>query len=329
MNRSYLHLFTLFFAVISCETNPQICMEFKATPVVYAIFDRADTISHIYLVKSFSGDPQGPLINSRIADSIYYNEVLIAVEFKYQNTVDDTASPYIRKWEPAFEETVTDRDPGIFIYPYGRRYIIFQDLDSCYHVGLTILTAPFDTIKVSTPVISPPVMDYPQADGSWITMHRTKTLPIRWFGYEWNELNVEIEIETTTQDSHTILDTLVYYKKNIIYPDDLRKMYYVSSFSFESYLALLNSQLKFVPNVKYRRITNVSFEVICGNMDFKEYMNQFGELIDNVLTTYHSGPNSLVTSKSSRKITGLRFDPESIEQLEGDSALAKYKFVYW
>ena len=323
-----LNLATLLLTVLSCEIDPQISIEFKPTPVIYAIFDKADTISHIYLVKSFSGDPTGPLINSTIADSIYFHDVSIEAELLCDRIINDDRTIVISKWETAIEEIVLDRKPGIFIHPYGRRYTLLQNLDSCYFVRLTIYVPSFDTIKVKTPVISPPVMDYPQSDNSWIKFHQTNVLSIRWYGYAWNELKVSIEIETTTLDSYTIPDTLVFYKNNVIFPEDPKTQYYVSSFSFESYLALLNNQLSYVPNVKFRRIKNISVEVICGNDDFKNYMNHFGEIIDNVLTTYHSEPQSLVTSKSSKRITGLQLDPESITSLEMEPRLAKFKFIY-
>lgn len=297
-------------------------------PVIYAIFDKSNSISHVYIVKTFSGDPNGPNINSTITDSIYFNDVSIKAEFLCERILNDNRTMLYRKWETALEETVLDRKPGIFLYPQGRRYALRNDLDSCYFVRLTIFTPSLDTIKVKTPVISPPVMDYPQSDNSWIKFHRTNVLPIRWYGYAWNELKVEFEIETTTHDSYTILDTLVYYKNNIIIPNEPKTQYYVSSLSFESYLKLINNQLRFIPNVKFRKIKNISVEVICGNSDFRNYMNHFGEILDNVLSTYHSEPQSIVTSKSSRRITGLRFDPESIDQLSTDPDLAKYKFVY-
>jgi hypothetical protein len=250
MRQKYIYLYILFLAGISCETEPEICVGFSSTPVIYTIFDRSDTISHIYVARSFSGNPNGPMINAKIFDSIYYDNVSIQAELLFAGKEHDEIISY-HEWEPAVEEQVINRNPGIFSNPIGRRYTIFRDLDSCYYARLSIYIPSFDTIKLKTPIIPPPIMDYPQVDGSYITLHRTKTLPISWYGYAWNELKVEIEIETAIQGSHTIIDTLTFWKNNIVFPDDPKSNHYVSIFSFESYLKLLDTQLSRVNNVKF------------------------------------------------------------------------------
>lgn len=313
---------------MSCETNPIICYDIDETPIIYAIFDNKDIESRIYVAKTFSGDPLGPLINSKISDSIYFKDITIRSELFFR-PIDGSINQQYSIWKIANEENVINRQAGVFAYPLGKSYIIRQELKNCFHVQLEILIPSYDTIFLETPIIDSPILDYPQTDNSWISFYRSKLLPIRWYGNSWNEIQVEFEIETITFDSHTINDTLIYHQSHIIYPEDKRKNYFVSYFSFENYLQLLNSQLSFIPDVKYRKIKNINVEVICGNNDFKEYMIRIGDFHDySSLITYNSKPQSLVTSKSSKKIFGLRLDPESIEELENDSALAKYKFIY-
>lgn len=317
----------MVLVLTSCETDPSVDLMTESIPVCYAIFDCQDSVNNIILTKTFHGDPFGPYYNSKIFDSVYYKNAHVNLTLYYDyGRVFQIQYDTIRK--TALEELEFQKKPGVFTNPLGQKFVLYQNLTDCYQIDALITTSSNDSLILSTRIIKAPIVKYPQFEGSFIELSPTQVFEIKWNGYSWNEVKIQFVIETTTS-SKIIQDTLVFFKKGLNTSDHPYLKIFSTSFPYNAYLALLNSHLKNNADVSFRMIKDISVEVLCGVASFRDYMDIFNEVVDNVLTTYHSEPISLFSSKSSSRIAGLKFSQSTIEKMKNDPDLTKFKFKYW
>jgi len=310
----------------SCETDPDINLDMQPDPVFYAIFDKADTVSKIYLTKSFSGDPMGPYYNAKIFDSIYYKDVDLRVVV-YFNSQTASEQSHDGKIIIPDKRICWNKSPGVFSNQYVE-YVFNQSLVNCLYIVTSIRVPGKDKVVVHAELIDPPEFTSPTTDNSNISLQPNLGFIANWKGNYWNEFKLSFVVLTKTTTSLTS-DTLVYFKKGINLPDGEQNESFSASFSYGAYLGLLNSGLKNTRDVEYRKVVDISVKVSCGNRNFKEYMDQYNVQTDNVPTATPSGPVSLFASKSTAKLKGLKFDQSTIEFMKQDPQLEKFKFVYY
>jgi hypothetical protein len=316
----------IVFCGLSCETDPDINLDVDQSPVVYAIFDKADSVNNIFLTKTFSGDPLGAYHNAKIIDSLYYDNVDVTVRLFFEHKTD--SGLIIEKKNVKGEEGLFfNKEAGIFS-SQSIRYVFRQSLSDCYAIRAWIKIPGKDTLVYNTEVINTPKINSPKSDASYIALRPDMAFSVHWQGNSWNEIKIQIVVNTKTETSIS-KDTLTYFKKGLSFQEGSDSKSFVASFSYDSYLGLLNSTLDTVSPVEFRQIEDISLEVSCGNQIFKDYMDHYYQLSDEVATISTSQAPSLFTSKSSKKLKGLQFDPASIDYMKQDPLLKKFNFVYY
>lgn len=311
---------------VSCETDPVVNLGMKPTPIVYAIFDQEDSTNNIFLTKTFSGEPLGPYVSSKVYDSLFFKDVRIRVELRYAHKTDSSLIME-RIWLEPNAVLMCNGDSGVFSTTY-LTYSFNKSLADCFSIKALVGIPNQDTLALKTIFIEDPILKSPQSNGSFISLKPNSPFSIRWIGQAWNEIELRFAIITNTE-SGEYHDTLVYHKHGLVLPEDPLTNLYVSFFSFDAYLALLNSQLPAHENVVYRELKDISLKISCGSEAFKNYMERTTFFQTHDYSTNGNLPSNLFTTKSSEMLKDLKFDPASVEIMKSDIRLAKFGFVYW
>ena len=129
--KKLLILICVFVIFSGCEEDADICIEQTSYPVVFAVFNKMDSIHEVKLTKSFSGDNGGSMIAASTWDSIYFPEAEISGTFYYESEFGLFADTF--KFS---KEIRSNREPGIFLNPDYPIYVLKKDISSYFSVYL-------------------------------------------------------------------------------------------------------------------------------------------------------------------------------------------------
>jgi len=295
-------------------------------PILFSIFDKYDSVNCVVLTKTFSGDNGGSLTNAKIWDSIYFKEALIkAVLWRSSN---DMPGIFQKDTFLLTDEVATGKEPGIFAYPKFKQYVLRKNLVDYFGYSLVVEIPGYQFSPLYQDFTNSPELILPD---NQLTITADLAMFIRWrrLNSSADDMRIDFMIDTYSIGK-VIRDTITYSRFGII-PHDNPLPYGQASFSYPQLLGLLNSKFK-NNNIDYRQITGITVKITSARgLGASELSNDYLNYFTPDVTNYN--PNSLgysiMASKASTSITGLKIDPSNIAAMNENSEFAKFRIVQW
>ena len=316
------------FAVFSgCEEDPDICIEQNSYPVVFAVFNKMDSIHEVILTKSFSGDNGGSLIAASTWDSIYFPEAEISGTFYFENEYGLFADTF-----KFIKEIRSNREPGIFLNPDYPIYVLKKDISSYFSVLLNIDIPGYNIAPRYTRLLDEPEIILPVRNDYTLEINQDQTLFIRWKSRfsSINEFVLNFVIDTYKNESKQV-DTLIYRQLDI--RNNFQVGFIQAEFNYLKLLSLLNQKFK-SNDVDYRSIRTVNFSCLSSyhleGVLLPDETNPMGMIASDYkrldpLTFCFWFVGSRVTATKS----DLKIESYSIQEMNRDTAFSKFKISRW
>ncbi|MFA5816866.1 MAG: hypothetical protein WC865_14740 [Bacteroidales bacterium] len=323
MKTNLLWVVFITFYWVSCEENPDICLERTPIPVIYNVFNRYDSVHYTYITKTWSGDNGGTLVTAQNPDSIYFRDVTVKMDLIRR--IDSVVPPKRDTIHvvPDFE-WLHDKKPGMFAYPDCPVYTLRYNLEDFDAIISYISIPGYKTIVLPYNLLLKPEINFPHRDGMTIAILPDKGLIIDFKGGSVNEVRFFFEI-ITKSDAGFTSDTVVFKK----YMSNGR-----TTFTYDNLQSVLNLQLTYRSDIEYRRLGKASLEIWTGYGSFPMLPNRQEINYYNNDYTVPGSPKIPTVfiyggTVGTNRVEKLELDYLTHEAVANDTILSRFRFVKW
>ena len=316
--------FILFinFCLISCEENPDICLERKPIPVIYSLFNKYDSVNYLYITKTWSGDNGGSLVTARNPDSIYFKNVTVDMDLirhpeSGMPTSEDTVHVV-----PEFE-WIHDKQPGYFSFPDCPVFALHYNLED-FDLLINHVNIPgYETIILQYNLLSKPVFYSPNRDGTAIAILPDKGLSVKFSARGLIEIRLFFEIIEKSVEG-IFSDTIMVMNYSMASP---------VTFKYGNLTSALNLQLNDRSGIEYRQFGKIRMEIwSCeGNFPGLSQSKVSSAYIDFTLpgSPWVPGLFAFGGTIAENHLDNLELDEKTRDIIANDTSLSRFKFVKW
>lgn len=318
--------FLFFILLLGCEDDPDICIEAKPFPVLYAAIDKYSPENYVIVSKTFSGDGSGPLVNATIWDSVYFENVQVYADF---NKIDFTTSPPTivdTKRIVGQEQILNNKDSGVFRNPDHQIFRLSGDIEEYYDGVLVVKIPGYDTIFHSFMTLSKPVFLSPNHNpGSTIKFLPNDPLNIFW--KNGHSADVELVFIIESKFMHQTITDSISYRVQAIPP--LADIGNGTVFYYDQFKGTVSNQLAINNDVISRSIVEVQLiiAVASTNLDPTKDYNPSVNYYYEVLSSGNQTIYGKIFNRATDTLTGLGLHYLTHEQIYYDPDLKDYHFT--
>jgi hypothetical protein len=296
---------------------------FESQPVVYGIIDPNDTVHYIRLERMFSG-MQAPAITAAEADSLFFHEAGVTVEF----------FPSYGGGEPSLveaEKVVTEgKDPGYFSSSRQELYrfekVLTNKGSNIYSTARLTVTVPgLPDATATCKIVSRPSIWSPNVMQMYLFIWHDRPIQVQWSGGSWNEVDISFEIKEMYADSVST-KTISFQKVNDVH---INGKYYEVKIPWELLVNEIVRKFKPNPSIIRRYFGLVRIIIHTGLADYANYIQFLGGINDFNENPYSNIENGfgLFCSRSSVYVRPLELDQDSRFELAADPMLSQLGFI--
>ena len=321
---SYVLLFGFLFSIAttSCENEVDINADWKETIIIYGLLDANDSIQYIKINKAFLNEKQSAYQVAQIADSLYLDSVRASITDLNTGEV----IPLIRINKLPKDSGIFNNDVN-FLWQTSRKLSEGREYEINVRNPITGIAVNARTKTVSTASIRAPFTSKKPifALGTdYITVLcspglNSKAYDIK-FTVEYEEINTN---DTSVKVTKTAIWNMV-SNFQVSSGDLIRKI------EKTAFLQFLGNTINADPNYLHR-IKSVGAIFYGGNQDLVDYIsvNEPSIGIVQKQSEYSNvkGGLGLFASRCKQEISGIKFDPASVKNLQTSPYTKALNFI--